>query len=412
MDRSAWNGPSSARMSERGAVLPLIAVCLALLLGFAGLAVDVGYWEYQQRQQQNAVDAAAVGGAQQLVYSNCQDSTAADGAAQGDASQNGFTDGSNGVTITVQSPPQSGPFAGDDCAVYAQITRAGVPSFFSKLYGFSQGVAETTQAVGIVTSDNPGCLYLLSQAATLNLNAAVIAAPKCSVQANSSTVETLGAVVDVRSFGYAHSLQENLLSLFLGAAPKPMLPVADPCPEITQCEYLAANPPAATGCTSFVNTSVLPVTVNPGRYSDFENNVGIVTMNPGTYVFTGPVNNTGVLSGNGVTMYVTSSGGPVGLNGSVALLAPPSSGPTAGVLFYQVPQNANPVEFNASVSLSLAGLIYAPGSLGEILGQADLTFGQYVVFVLSNLKTLVGVTLTLPGPPTGLSLIKRAALAQ
>ncbi|MBV8280488.1 MAG: hypothetical protein JO347_00305 [Candidatus Eremiobacteraeota bacterium] len=400
------------RNGERGAILPLIALTLAVLMGFAGVAVDVGYWEYQQRQQRNAVDAAAVGGAQQLVYSNCADTGAATSAAKGDASDNGFADGSNGVTVTVQNPPQSGPFAGNNCAVYAQITRTGVPSYFSRLFGFSQGVTETTQAVGIVTSDNPGCLYLLSQSATLNMNVDVLLAPKCSVLANSSTVETLGAVMDVKSFGYAHAIQENLLTLFLGAQPKPMLPVADPCPEITQCAYLAANPPPSDNCTAYVNNSILPQTVNPGCYSTFQNNLGIVTMNPGIYTFTGPVNNTGVLTGNGVTMYVTSTGGPVGFNGSVALLAPPTSGPTAGVLYYQVPGNTNPVGFNASASLSLAGLVYAPGALGEILGQANITFGQYVVFVLSNLKTLVGVNLTLPGPPDGLSLIKRAALAE
>jgi hypothetical protein len=401
-----------ARLSERGAVLPLIAICLAVLMGFAGMAVDVGYWEYQQRQQQNAVDAAAVGGAQQLAYSTCPNQDAAKSAAVNDASQNGFTDGSNGVQVTVQNPPQSGPFAGNGCAVYAQITRKNIPSFFSRLFGFSQGMKETTEAVGLVTSDNPGCLYLLSQRAELNLNVAVILAPKCAVLANSSEVETLGAVIDVKSFGYAHAIETNLLSLFLGAQPKPMLPVADPCPEITQCSYLANNPPAASGCTSFVNNSILPVTVNPGCYSDFENNLGIVTMNPGLYVFTGPVNNTGVLTGNGVTMYVTSTGGPVGFNGSVALLAPPTSGNTAGVLYYQVPTNSNTVAFNASVSLSLAGLVYAPSSLGEILGQANVTFGKYVVMVFSNLQTLAGVNLTLPGPTNGLSLVKRATLAE
>src|SRR5579863_7831940 len=141
MTRMKWSGLGSARITERGAVLPLIAVCLAVLMGFAGVGVDVGYWEYQQRQQQNAADAAAVGGAQQLVYSSCANSTAAQSAAQGDASDNGFTNGSNGVTVTVQNPPQSGPFAGNVCAVYAQIKRTGVPSFFSKLYGFSQGVS-------------------------------------------------------------------------------------------------------------------------------------------------------------------------------------------------------------------------------------------------------------------------------
>src|SRR5579871_5837886 len=107
-------------------------------------------------------------------------------------------------------------------------------------------------------------------------------------------------------------------------------------------------------------------------------------MSPGTYVFTGPVSNTGVLTGDGVTMYVTANGGPVGLNGSVDLLAPPTSGNYAGVLLYQVPGNTSPVQFNASVNLSLAGLVYAPDATGEILGQANVTFGHYVVFVLRS----------------------------
>ena len=50
---------------HRGQVLPLFALCLAALLGFAGLGVDVGYLEYWQNSQQAATDAAAIGAAQQ-----------------------------------------------------------------------------------------------------------------------------------------------------------------------------------------------------------------------------------------------------------------------------------------------------------------------------------------------------------
>jgi Flp pilus assembly protein TadG len=403
---------TSSRIGERGAVLPLIALCLAILMGFAGIAVDVGYWEYQQREQQNAVDAAALGGAQQLVYSNCPNENAAKTAALGDSYDNGFTDGLNGVTVTVQNPPASGPFAGNTCAVYAQITRKGIPSFFTRFFGVAQGATESTEAVGLVTSDNPGCMYLLDPTATFNLNVAVVVAPRCTISANSSVVETLGAVMDVAGFGYAHTIHENLLSLFLKASPAKMLPVVDPCPEITSCAYLAANPPSASGCTAFVNNSLLPTSVSPGCYSVFENNLGVVTMNPGLYVFTGPVQNTGVITGNGVTMYVSPSGGPVGFNGSVALLAPPTSGNYAGVLLYQDPKNTNELQFNASASLSLAGLVYAPSALAEILGQANVTFGQYVVMVFGDAKFLAGVNLTLPGPTTGGSMIKRATLAE
>lgn len=402
---------SVATRKSRGQVLPLLALSLAAIVGFSGLSVDVCYWEYCGHVQQNATDAAAIGGAQQLAYANCPNSAVAQQGATLDAAANGFTSSGN-ETITVENPPSSGPYQGDDCAVSVKITTKGVPSFFSRLFGSANDTTETTQAVAIVTYDNPTCMYLLSQTATLNLNGDVILAPKCAIYANSSTVETFGTIMDVRAFGYAHALQENLLSLFLGAGPKKMLPIADPCPEITSCAYLAGNPPAATGCQSFVNTSILPVTVNPGCYSDFENNIGIVSMNPGLYVFTGPVNNTGILTGDGVTMYVTPSGGPVGLNGSVVLIAPPTSGNYAGVLFYQDPSNSNPVAFNASVQLSLAGLVYAPNSLGEILGQANVTFGKYTVFVLGTEQLLAGVQLSLPGPSNGQSLVKRAILAQ
>jgi len=400
----------TSRARERGQVIPLIAVCLTVLMGFGGMAVDVGYWKYHQREQQNATDAAALGGAQQLGYTSCPNPGQAENAALIDSSANGF-DNTGNVQVTIQNPPNSGPYAGDDCAVLAQITTKKVSSFFARLFGFPD-MQESTMAVAVVRANNPGCLYLLDPGATLNLNADVIIAPKCAVYANSSVVETLGSVITVKNFGYAQTLQENLLSLFLEARPAKMLPVVDPCPEITSCAYLAGNPPPSSGCTSFVNNSILPVTVQPGCYSEFENNLGIVTMNPGMYVFTGPVNNTGVITGNGVTMYVTSSGGPVGFNGSVALLAPPTSGVYAGTLLYQVPGNTNTVRFNVSVSLSLAGLVYAPNARGEILGQANITFGKYVVFVLGNAGMLAGVTLTLPGPATGQSLIKNAVLAE
>jgi len=380
-------------------------------MGFSGLAVDVGSWEYEQRQQQNATDAAALGGAQQLGYTSCPNSTTATAAAQTDATANGFTPNSN-VSVTVQNPPNTGPFAGDACAVYVKITTTGLPAHFSRFFGFAQGAAESTEAIATVTSDNPGCMYLLNQSDEVNLSGDVLLAPNCAVYANSSEVETLASVIDVKSFGYAHQLETNLLSIFLGAQPKQMLPVADPCPEITSCAYLAANPPPASNCTSFVNTSILPVSVGPGCYTDFENAVGIVNMQPGVYVFEGPVNNTGVLTGDGITMYVTQTGGPVGLNGSVALLAPPTTGNYAGVLLYQSPANSKPVAFNASASLSLAGLVYAPSSTAEILGQANITFGKYVVLVFANEELLVNATLSLPGPSNGQSLIKRAVLAQ
>src|ERR1700678_2182197 len=106
-----------AAQSERGQVLPLVAICLAVMMLFAGLAVDAGYWSYQQRQQQNAADAAALGGAQALLANGCNNQTAANTAGQFDAASNGYTNGSGGGTVTVSNPSVVGPYGGQSCAV-------------------------------------------------------------------------------------------------------------------------------------------------------------------------------------------------------------------------------------------------------------------------------------------------------
>jgi uncharacterized membrane protein len=78
---------------------------MLMLLGAMGLAFDVGYLEYTQRQMQTAADAAAQGGAQEIVRGN---STGVVAAADADATSNGFTSGTNSVTVTINNPPQTG----------------------------------------------------------------------------------------------------------------------------------------------------------------------------------------------------------------------------------------------------------------------------------------------------------------
>src|SRR5581483_10577335 len=114
--------------NQRGQVLPLVALCLVVLLGFGGMAVDVGYLQYQQRQQQSAADAAALGGAEWELKnsSDCTTtSTALSAAAKSDSALNGYTDqaAANGgtVAVTVNHPASSGPFASDPCSVQVQV---------------------------------------------------------------------------------------------------------------------------------------------------------------------------------------------------------------------------------------------------------------------------------------------------
>ena len=395
------------RHAQRGQVLPLVAICLAVLMGFAGIAVDVGYWEYQQRQQQSATDAAAVGGAQQLLYAGCPNSAAATTAGQKDASESGFANGGK-ITVAIGNPSTIGTYAGQSCAVSAQITNTGVPTWFSRVFGrTSANTGITTQAVATLTANDNGCIYLLSGTSESTINGDNIQAPNCGILINDTAIFN-GSTVNAYSIGYAGGAPVENGANFPKGAPQTMLPVADPCPEIAGCAYLAANPPSTSSCPAkTVNGG--SATLMQGCYGNLVLNGASVTLDPGTYVFNGStLFNGSTITGSGVTIYVTANGTPPDFNGNTVNLSPPTSGNENGVLYYQVPSNTAAPTFNGS-SGSLAGLIYAPGALNAVFNG---TSGSYLVLVFGSTIFNGASAYDFAGPPTGGSLIRTAVLVQ
>src|SRR5215469_6949639 len=96
------------RRKQAGQALVFAAVGLTVLLGFAGLAVDMGVLRYEKRLQQTAADAAAVAGASNLA-------SASGGwlqGAQAAATANGYTDNAGG---SASSCTASGAAMGTVC---------------------------------------------------------------------------------------------------------------------------------------------------------------------------------------------------------------------------------------------------------------------------------------------------------
>src|SRR5262245_28587709 len=54
------------RRDERGSVMPLVALCMIVILGFAALAIDVGSERVLHNQLEATADAAALAAATQL----------------------------------------------------------------------------------------------------------------------------------------------------------------------------------------------------------------------------------------------------------------------------------------------------------------------------------------------------------
>lgn len=389
---------------QSGQIMPFVALMLTGLLGFGGMGADIGSWEYHQRQQQSAVDSAALGGAQQLTYSNCTSSSAAITAAQNDAANSGFAAGGN-VTLTVQNPPASGPYAGNPCAVSVQINNAHVASFFSRFFGKANGVTESTSAVAVATQKNPGCIYMLGTTQTTTFNGTKMQAPGCSILLNGSG-NFNGSTVNAGSIGEGNFSGSHNGGSFTGATPSSMLPVGNPCSQITACNYIANNPPPTTSCKTYSGGD----TLTAGCYNNLNLNGHCVTLSSGTYVFTGTANFNGAMidGSSGVTIYVP-AGANVNFNGvSPLTLTPPSSGNFAGVSFYQVPSNSNVVNFNGT-STSISGLVYAPGAQINYNGNQ----GKYTVLV-GLYGTFNGTSGEDFGAPTGTqtALISNARLAE
>jgi hypothetical protein len=271
---------------------------------------------------------------------------------------------------------------------------------------------ETTQAVAVAESNASGCAILLQPNGGPTFHGAKIVAPGCSLLMNGSPTFD-GGSIDFGGIGYAGSLTVHGGASFTGASPAPMLPVADPCPEIVGCNELAQNPPSPSNCTPLTAKSG---TIDPGCYSSFSGSgIGALTMSPGLYILTGGNNRLkgGTLTGAGVTIYVTSTGSGIDLSGIQANLSACTtlctSNAVANVLYYQGPSNTTPVNF-AGPQGAYSGLMYAPGSIVTYNGNAGT---GYTMLVFGDwLLNGTGQNMIFASPPPNGSFTKQAVLVQ
>jgi hypothetical protein len=388
------------RKSESGQVIPLVALSLTVLMGAGGMAVDHGYWQYTQRQQQNAADSAAIGGAQSLSVPGCNNQAIAKAAAQSDAASNGFA--SSQVNVT--NPPASGPYASNPCAV--QVTVQGTyPKFFTRIFGGST-LAESTTATALLVNNSSNSIVMLGNNQTSTLTGNITGG--ITIQTNG-TITCGSNTINVVAIGYAGSPPSCTNANFTGGTPKQQVPVVNPCPEIAGCNYLANNPPSTTNCSSL--KANMNDTLSPGCYNAFTvGGCGTVKLNPGVYVLNGTSSmaNTS-FTGTGVTFYVTANATPPDFSSAKdATISPPTSGNEAGVLYYQVAANTQAPNFAGS-SVHWSGLVYAPTASGVNFNGAK---GDYTLLIAGSANLNDSSGYTFGTPPTGGSLIENVVLAQ
>ncbi|QQS12035.1 MAG: hypothetical protein IPK81_21330 [Rhodospirillales bacterium] len=125
------------RGDTSGASMILVTLALPVVVGGLGLGVDVAMWYGEKRAVQQIADTASLGAARAMRDGATLD--VARTVAINDAARNGYVAGVN-ATLTVNSPPTSGPNMGVAGAVEVLVTRK-LPSVFSKVFMSSTGWA-------------------------------------------------------------------------------------------------------------------------------------------------------------------------------------------------------------------------------------------------------------------------------
>ena len=356
----------------------MLVFSILILIGLASLAIDVGYWRYQRGLEQNAADSAALAGAVQLGYSTTLSGIVA--AAQTAAASNGFTNNGSTVDVTVNRPPLYGSYTTNSSAVEV-IVAVKQPVHFAALFTQSSTVV-IARAVAVLSSSNRICLWVMgTSSSSITLDGGTISMPGCGIITNGGLLLN-GGTVNASSIGYASGASGTDSSVtFTGASPAVAIAPVDPCGVVAGCSNLTATPPTSGSCATTTTFNSAPVTVQPGVYCSqvMFNGGGAVTFAPGVYDFQQglTVNSATSLSGTGVTFY---NQGTFIIDGSPTVnLSAPTTGSTAGVLFYQPASNSAQFILNgAGTGGTWQGMIYVPSSEITVDGSPAMSWPMIV----------------------------------
>jgi Flp pilus assembly protein TadG len=130
------------RDDQSGNIAIAAALAMPVLIGGAGLGVEVGYWYFQKQAMQSAADSAAVAAA-------TAGGSSYDEEARAVAAQYGFIHGQKNISVTASNNSPC-PAGGSDC--YEVTITSYVPLFLSPLVGYSGSTTVSTIKNGAVVT--------------------------------------------------------------------------------------------------------------------------------------------------------------------------------------------------------------------------------------------------------------------
>ena len=363
---------------QAGVIAIMVALLMPVVVGGLALGAEVGFWYFNQIKLQNSADVAAYAGAVKLRAD--QDQQTIEDAAFAAAAKTGY-DESIG-TITVNTPPTTGAFAGDSNVVEV-ITQENVPRLFSAF--FTDGdVPMSGRAVARLTVGMKACILALDTSASGAVTftgSSNVTLDGCNVHANSLATDAVAVIGGSHVETPCVSATGNISAtsgLVMGgctSAIEHANTINDPYADVLEplisgtCEpeNVFAGPPSST------------YTISPGHYCGGLTMKRTVTMNSGVYVVSSgdfEIESTAVVSGTGVMIFLT-GGATVHFAGTANVqLSAPTSGTYAGILIFVDRDDLYDTNIINGDSESLfEGAIYAPSGHVEFAGSGTVGGG-------------------------------------
>src|SRR5207302_751018 len=105
--RRFWRAARRLQTDESGSYLVISGLLMPVLVGIVGLGTEAGLWYARHHKMQSATDSAAVTAATDYYLNHKTETLVVQ--AQSIAASYGFVANANGVTLTVNHPPATGP---------------------------------------------------------------------------------------------------------------------------------------------------------------------------------------------------------------------------------------------------------------------------------------------------------------
>lgn len=279
---------------EKGVTLVYVAISLPVILGFAGLGVDIAVWNLDKRESQSMADAAAMeAGVSVLRKGNM---TFINNWALDGANRNGF-DAATGDTITINNPPSVGELSaavfgdpdgdgisGDTDAIEVFIRRPA-PALFSSMIMNTNQFVQSRAVIRAINEPGENCMISLDPDGGITVGGSASVSLDCGVLTNGDLTLNGGGCLDASQVLVVGIGEDNACT-------------TDPIPSITRPDPLRYMPEVErrncdiNGATTVNNTNTKDmypkpdgilvicgdIMVNPG---------GILNLHPGVYVLHG-----------------------------------------------------------------------------------------------------------------------------